>query len=166
MSFLVKNMRKCTLVTDQTTRCYLGGAGIAEALRQGCDIVIAGRVADAAPTIGASMWWHGWDRETDLDQIAGSLVCGHLIECSSYVVGGYYSGFKSLMDGCENVGFPIAEVNADGSCIITKEANTGGEVRYMVCQIYWSKTNSWADFCWNSFFTATVRNPGTTVLWL
>ncbi|KAH8903746.1 DUF1446-domain-containing protein [Coniochaeta sp. PMI_546] len=109
-------------------QCYLGGAGIAEALRQGCDIVIAGRVADAAPTIGAAMWWHGWDRETDLDQIAGSLVTGHLIECSSYVCGGYYSGFKDLMDGCENIGFPIAEVNVDGSCILTKEPNTGGEI--------------------------------------
>ncbi|KAB5533429.1 hypothetical protein GE09DRAFT_1227445 [Coniochaeta sp. 2T2.1] len=109
-------------------QCYLGGAGIAEALRQGCDIVIAGRVADAAPTIGAAMWWHGWNRETDLDQIAGSLVTGHLIECSSYVAGGYYSGFKDLMDGCENLGFPIAEVFNDGSCILTKEANTGGEI--------------------------------------
>lgn len=109
-------------------QCYLGGAGIAEALRQGCDIVIAGRVADAAPTIGAAMWWHGWDRETDLDQIAGSLVTGHLIECSSYVCGGYYSGFKDLMDGCENIGFPIAEVNVDGSCILTKEPGTGGEI--------------------------------------
>ncbi|KAJ5019820.1 hypothetical protein K4K57_009283 [Colletotrichum sp. SAR 10_99] len=109
-------------------QCYLGGAGIAEALRQGCDIVIAGRVADAAPTIGASMWWHGWGRETDLDQIAGSLVCGHLIECSAYVCGGYYSGFKALMDKCENIGFPIAEVEADGTCVITKEPGTGGEV--------------------------------------
>ncbi|OIW26245.1 DUF1446-domain-containing protein [Coniochaeta ligniaria NRRL 30616] len=109
-------------------QCYLGGAGIAEALRQGCDIVIAGRVADAAPTIGAAMWWHGWDRETDLDQIAGSLVTGHLIECSAYVCGGYYSGFKDLMDGCENIGFPIAEVNVDGSCILSKEPNTGGEI--------------------------------------
>ncbi|KAJ2904557.1 hypothetical protein MKZ38_007756 [Zalerion maritima] len=109
-------------------QCYMGGAGIAEAFRQGSDIVICGRVADAAPTIGASMWWHGWDREVDLDQIAGSLICGHLIECSSYVVGGYYSGFKALMDGCENLGFPIAEVAADGSCVITKEKNTGGEV--------------------------------------
>ncbi|KAG9256721.1 uncharacterized protein F5Z01DRAFT_485301 [Emericellopsis atlantica] len=109
-------------------QCYLGGAGVAEALRQGCDIVICGRVADAATTIGAAMWWHGWDRETDLDQIAGSLVTGHLIECSAYVCGGYYSGFKRLMDKCENIGFPIAEVDADGSCVITKEAGTGGEV--------------------------------------
>lgn len=61
-------------------QCYLGGAGIAEALRQGADIVICGRVADAAPTVGASMWWHGWDRELDFDSIAGSLIAGHLIE--------------------------------------------------------------------------------------
>ncbi len=75
------------------------------------------------------MWWHGWDRERDLDQIAGSLVAGHLIECSSYVVGGYFSGFKDLMEGCENLGYPIAEVNSDGTCIIGKEERTGGTVR-------------------------------------
>jgi hypothetical protein len=115
-------------VSNLIVRCYLGGAGICEALRQGCDIVICGRVADAAPTIGAAMWWHGWDRETDLDQIAGSLVAGHLIECSSYVCGGYYSGFKRLMDKCENIGFPIAEIEHDGTCIISKEPGTGGEV--------------------------------------
>ena len=61
-------------------QCYLGGAGIAEALRQGADIVICGRVADAAPTVGASMWWHGWNRESDFDHIAGALMAGHLIE--------------------------------------------------------------------------------------
>lgn len=74
------------------------------------------------------MWWHGWDRETDLDQIAGSLVTGHLIECSAYVCGGYYSGFKQLMDKCENIGFPIAEVAHDGTAILTKEPGTGGEI--------------------------------------
>lgn len=74
------------------------------------------------------MWWHGWDRQKDFDQIAGSLICGHLVECAAYVTGGYYSGFKNLMDKCENLGFPIAELNADGSCVITKEENgTGGE---------------------------------------
>ncbi|PGH26442.1 hypothetical protein AJ80_01940 [Polytolypa hystricis UAMH7299] len=109
-------------------QCYLGGAGIAEALRQGADIVICGRVADAAPTIGAAMWWHGWDRNTDFDQMAGSLVAGHLIECSSYVCGGYYSGFKDIFEGCENIGFPIAEVFADGSCALEKEPGTGGEI--------------------------------------
>ncbi|KAK5117995.1 hypothetical protein LTR62_004039 [Meristemomyces frigidus] len=114
-------------------QCYLGGAGIAEALRQGADIVVCGRVADAAPTVGACMWWHGWNREKDFDQIAGSLIAGHLIECSSYVCGGYYSGFKDLFDGCENIGFPIAEINIDGSFTMEKEPGTGGEISVGTC---------------------------------
>ncbi|KAK2737812.1 hypothetical protein FQN57_007370 [Myotisia sp. PD_48] len=111
-------------------QCYLGGVGIAECLRNGADIVICGRVADAAPTVGAGMWWHGWDRNSDFDQLAGSLVTGHLIECASYVCGGYYSGFKQIMNttGCENIGFPIAELNHLGESVITKESNTGGEI--------------------------------------
>ena len=109
-------------------QCYLGGAGIAKAFESGADIVICGRVSDAAPTIGACMWWHGWDRNKDLDQIAGSLIAGHLIECSSYVCGGYYSAFKSLFDGCENHGFPIASINKDGTFMLEKEPNTGGEM--------------------------------------
>ncbi|KAH8680030.1 hypothetical protein BGZ60DRAFT_445451 [Tricladium varicosporioides] len=108
-------------------QCYLGGAGIAEALRNGADIVICGRVADAAPTVGAAMWWHDWKRD-DFDQIAGSLICGHLIECAAYVCGGYFSGFKRLQDGWENFGFPIASVEASGECTIEKEPDTGGEV--------------------------------------
>ncbi|KIH91927.1 hypothetical protein SPBR_01500 [Sporothrix brasiliensis 5110] len=108
-------------------QCYLGGLGIAEAFRAGADIVVCGRVADAAPTIGAAAWWHGWDR-SDLDALAGSLMAGHLIECSAYVTGGYYSAFKDLFDGCENLGFPIAAVEANGETVLTKEANTGGEV--------------------------------------
>lgn len=114
-------------------QCYLGGAGIAEAFRQGADIVVCGRVADAAPTIGACMWYYGWNRENDFDQIAGSLIAGHLIECSSYVCGGYYSGFKDLFDGCENIGFPIAEINVDGSFSMEKEPDTGGEISVGTC---------------------------------
>lgn len=74
------------------------------------------------------MWWHGWDRDTDFDQIAGALMAGHLIECSSYACGGYASNFKDLFDGCENIGFPIVTVNFDGSSILTKEPGTGGEM--------------------------------------
>ena len=111
-----------------TAQCYLGGAGIAEAFKQGADIVICGRVSDAAPIIGAAMWWHKWDRETQLDEIASSLVAGHLIECSTYVCGGYYSSFKDLFDGCEDIGFPIASINADGTFLLEKEPNTGGEM--------------------------------------
>ncbi|OQN98111.1 hypothetical protein B0A48_15943 [Cryoendolithus antarcticus] len=114
-------------------QCYLGGAGIAEALRQGADIIVCGRVADAAPTVGACMWWHGWNRESDFDPIASSLMAGHLIECSSYVCGGYYSGFKDLFDGCENIGFPVAEIHADGSFYMEKEPDTGGEISVGTC---------------------------------
>ncbi|KAH6886451.1 hypothetical protein B0T10DRAFT_576273 [Thelonectria olida] len=67
---------------EKEEECYFGGAGVAEALRQGCDIVIAGRVADAAPTIGASMWRHGWNRETDLDQIKD-------LTCLKFTLNGY-----------------------------------------------------------------------------
>lgn len=74
-----------------SAQCYLGGAGIAEALNAGADIVICGRVSDAAPSVGAGMWWHGWNRQKDFDQIAGSLVCGHLIECAAYVCGGMFA---------------------------------------------------------------------------
>ncbi|KAI1261935.1 hypothetical protein F5Y18DRAFT_400123 [Xylariaceae sp. FL1019] len=108
-------------------QCYLGSFGIAEAFKKGADIVIAGRVADAAPTIGAAIWWHGWDR-SNLNEIAGALMAGHIIECSAYATGGYYSGFKKLMNGCENLGFPIAEIDSAGGTIFTKGAGPGGEM--------------------------------------
>jgi hypothetical protein len=108
-------------------QAYLGGLGIAEALRQGADIVICGRVADASPAIGAAAWWHGWGAE-QFDELAGALVAGHLIECASYVCGGYYSAFKDLLKAGKhlNVGFPIAHIHANGETLLTKEANTGG----------------------------------------
>lgn len=97
-------------------------------MKNGADIVICGRVADAAPAIGAAAWWHGWDAD-NFDALAGSLIAGHLIECSTYATGGYYSGFKDLFDGCENLGYPIAAIEANGDAVYTKEENgTGGEM--------------------------------------
>lgn len=115
-------------------QAYLGGLGIAEALRKGADIVICGRVADAAPVIGVAAWWHGWNAD-QLDELAGALIAGHLIECSAYVTGGYYSGFRDLVKGNRhvNMGFPIAEVDHKGECIITKEKDTGGIVNVGSC---------------------------------
>ncbi|KAL1890216.1 hypothetical protein Sste5346_008370 [Sporothrix stenoceras] len=112
-------------------QAYLGGVGIAEALRRGADIVICGRVSDASPVIGAAMWWHNWARE-DFTKLANALVAGHLIECSSYITGGAYTGFKKELlqsgNNFTNLGFPIAEIAADGQVVITKEQNTGGLV--------------------------------------
>jgi len=103
--------------------------GIAQALRQGADIVICGRVSDAAPTIGVAAWWHGWDA-TQLNELGGALIAGHIIECSAFVTGGYYSRFKDLMKSKKhlNLGFPIAEVHHNGEFAITKEKNTNGIV--------------------------------------
>lgn len=111
-------------------QAYLGGVGIAEALRRGADIVICGRVSDAAPVVGAAMWYHGWGRE-DFTVLAHALMAGHLLECSSYVTGGYYTGFKKELlrsDKCTNLGFPIGEIEANGEFVITKETSAGGLV--------------------------------------
>ena len=110
-------------------QCYLGGVGIAEALRHGADIVVCGRVADASPVVGAAMWWHNWGRE-DFTQLAHALIAGHLIECSSYVTGGYFTGFKKFLKAKKftNLGFPIAEIAVDGEFVVTKEKDTDGEI--------------------------------------
>ncbi|KAI1340156.1 DUF1446-domain-containing protein [Xylariaceae sp. FL0016] len=116
-------------------QCYLGGMGISEAFRAGADIVICGRVADAAPIVGAAAWWHNWSR-TDFDRLARSLIAGHLIECSTYVTGGNYTGFKNMMDWSmlHDIGYPIAEIDVDGDVIITKRDGTGGVVNVETCK--------------------------------
>ncbi|KAF2246542.1 DUF1446-domain-containing protein [Trematosphaeria pertusa] len=115
-------------------QAYLGGLCIAEAFKQGADIVLAGRVADPAPVIGAAAWWHDW-RPDQFDELAGAFIAGHLIECSSYVCGGYYSMFKDLIKTGKhvNMGFPIAEVEHDGTFNIAKEKNSGGCVTVASC---------------------------------
>lgn len=87
------------------------------------------RVSDAAPTIGLAAWWHDWTA-TQLDELAGALIAGHLIECSVFVTGGYYSRFKELMREKKHLdlGFPIAEVFSTGDCNITKEKSSNGVV--------------------------------------
>ena len=109
-----------------TANAYLGGWGIAEALRLGADVVIAGRVTDAAVVVGPAAWHHGWAR-TDWDALAGAVVAGHVIECGCQTTGGNYSFFTEIAD-LRNPGFPIAEVAADGSTVITKHAGTAGRV--------------------------------------
>jgi hypothetical protein len=115
--------------------CYLGGLGIAAAFESGADIVLCGRVSDASPVIGAAYWWHHWKR-SDLVCLANAFVAGHLIECSTYVTGGNYSGFKSLTRyGIEDIGYPIAEIAGDGSVAVTKQKSpgTGGSVTVDTC---------------------------------
>jgi Acyclic terpene utilisation family protein AtuA len=109
-----------------TANAYLGGWGIAAALDAGAQVVVTGRVTDAALVIGAAASWHGWARE-DYDALAGALVTGHVLECGAQATGGNYSFFTEV-PGMEHVGFPLAEIYEDGSSIITKHAGTGGLV--------------------------------------
>jgi len=109
-----------------TANAYLGAWGIKEALDAGADIVVCPRVTDAAVVIGPAAWKFNWSRD-DYDALAGALAAGHIIECGCQATGGNYSFFKEV-PSFDNVGYPIAEIKADGSFYITKHPNTGGLV--------------------------------------
>jgi hypothetical protein len=109
-----------------SANAYMGGWGVAEALAQGADIVVGGRLADASVVMGPAAWWFGWQRQ-DWDKLAGAAVAGHIIECGAQATGGNYS-FIEEVPSFLNVGYPIAEIFADGSFVITKHPGTGGLV--------------------------------------
>jgi hypothetical protein len=112
--------------TPITANAYQGGWGIAEALKRGADVVVTGRVTDAAVVVGPTAAHFGWQR-TDWNALAGAVVAGHIIECGCQATGGNYSFFQEV-PGLERPGFPIAEMHPDGSCVITKHDGTGGLV--------------------------------------
>ncbi|MFG2324473.1 acyclic terpene utilization AtuA family protein [Streptomyces sp. NPDC048568] len=104
---------------------YLGGFGIAECLRAGADVVVTGRVTDAALVTGPAAAHFGW-APTEYDRLAGAVVAGHLLECGAQTTGGNYAFFQ---DGdVRRPGFPLAEIHADGTSVITKHDGTGGFV--------------------------------------
>jgi hypothetical protein len=109
-----------------TANAYLGGFGIQAALAAGADIVITGRVADASLVSGVAAWWWRWT-PADLDALAGAVVAGHVIECGAQATGGNFSGFQEI-DDLTHPGFPLAEVDRDGTSVITKHEGTGGAV--------------------------------------
>jgi hypothetical protein len=113
-----------------TVNAYLGGFGIAAALREGADVVVTGRVTDASVVVGAAVAHHGWE-PTAYDALAGAVVAGHVLECGTQATGGNFSGFKDLLASGRAdapLGFPLAEIAADGSCVVTKHPGTGGTV--------------------------------------
>ncbi|WP_414635855.1 acyclic terpene utilization AtuA family protein [Actinophytocola sp.] len=109
-----------------TANAYLGAWGIAECLDAGADVVVTGRVTDASLVVGPAAAHFGWARD-DYDALAGAVVAGHVIECGAQATGGNYAFFTELNDP-DHPGFPIAEVYADGSSVITKHFGTGGAV--------------------------------------
>lgn len=109
-----------------TANAYLGAWGIKEALDNNADIVVCPRVTDAAVVIGPAAWKFNWQRD-DYDSLAGALAAGHIIECGCQATGGNYAFFKEIKS-FDNVGYPIAEIQKDGSFYITKHPGTGGLV--------------------------------------
>jgi hypothetical protein len=110
-----------------TANAYLGAFGIARALEAGADIVVTGRVTDASLVVGPAIAHHGWSRSS-YDELAGAVVAGHIVECGTQATGGNFSGFLDLPRDATPLGFPLAEVAADGSFVVTKHPGTGGVV--------------------------------------
>ncbi|MFJ6697205.1 acyclic terpene utilization AtuA family protein [Streptomyces sp. NPDC091272] len=108
-----------------TANAYLGGAGITACLDAGADVVVTGRVTDAALVTGPAAHWFGWGPEA-YDELAGAVVAGHVLECGTQATGGNYSFFGA--HDVRRPGFPVAEIHADGSSVITKHPGTGGVV--------------------------------------
>lgn len=126
---LIARVDELGLTTDPpplTANAYLGAWGIVECLNAGADIVVTGRVTDASVIVGPAAAHFGWARD-DFDALAGAVAAGHVIECGTQATGGNYAFFAEL-DNLDRPGFPIAEIEADGSSTITKHPGTGGAV--------------------------------------
>ncbi|TDB77219.1 DUF1446 domain-containing protein, partial [Actinomadura sp. KC216] len=109
-----------------TANAYLGAWGIAECLRDGADVVVTGRVTDASLVVGPAAAHFGWARDA-WDALAGATVAGHVLECGAQATGGNYAFFEEIYN-VKAPGFPVAEIDADGSSVITKHEGTGGAV--------------------------------------
>ena len=111
-----------------SANAYLGAEAIADALIADAQIVVCGRVADPSLTVGPALAHFGWARD-DWTRLARATMAGHLLECGAQVSGGYYAdpGVKDV-PGLANLGYPIAEIDAEGDCIVTKAPGTGGRI--------------------------------------
>ncbi len=116
-----------------SANAYLGVDGILDGLRADADVVITGRVADPSLFLAPQMFEFGWAAD-DWQRLGRGTLVGHLLECAGQVSGGYFAdpGFKDV-DDLARLGFPLAEVNADGDAVITKVAGTGGRVSRATC---------------------------------
>jgi hypothetical protein len=115
-----------------SANAYLGGFGIIEALEKGAQIVVCGRITDATLCLAPAAWWWSWKRQ-EFDQLAASILVGHLIECGAQVTGGNFSGFLSIPKNITPA-FPMAIIDKDGTAVITKvHPEHGGDVTVDTC---------------------------------
>jgi hypothetical protein len=116
-----------------SANAYIGAQGIVDALAQGADVVITGRVADPALFLAPLIHEFGWAMD-DWDRLGKGTVVGHLLECAGQVTGGYFAdpGFRDVPD-LARLGFPLAEVASDGRAVITKVEGSGGCVTFQTC---------------------------------
>nr|WP_284224927.1 acyclic terpene utilization AtuA family protein [Mycolicibacterium sp. TUM20983] len=126
---LVARAAELGLGTPLAANAYLGAWGIVDCLEAGADVVVTGRVTDASVIVGPAAAHFGW-RRTDYDALAGAVAAGHVIECGTQATGGNFAFFTEAANGADllHPGFPIAEIHADGSSVITKHPGTGGLV--------------------------------------
>ncbi|MCQ4121309.1 acyclic terpene utilization AtuA family protein [Rhodococcus tibetensis] len=123
---LIGRAAELGLGSPLTANAYLGAWGIVDCLNAGADVVVTGRVTDASVIVGPAAAHFGWQRDA-FDQLAGAVVAGHVIECGTQATGGNYAFFTEI-DDLDRPGFPIAEIDVDGSSVITKHPGTGGAV--------------------------------------
>lgn len=127
---------KLSTIKDKlvSANAYLGAAPIVEALKNGADVVITGRVADPAIFIAPLIYEFGWSMD-NYQLLGQATVMGHLLECAGQITGGYFAdpGYKDVA-GLARLGFPLAEVSADGSFMVTKVAEAGGQVTLTTCK--------------------------------
>ncbi|NUT99985.1 acyclic terpene utilization AtuA family protein [Herbaspirillum robiniae] len=117
-----------------SANAYLGIAPIVEALQGGADVVVTGRVADPALVLAPLVHEFGWAAD-DWDKLGQGTLVGHLLECAGQVTGGYFADpGKKDVAGLARLGFPIGEVSADGSAVITKVPGSGGQVTAQTCK--------------------------------
>lgn len=118
-----------------SANAYTGAEGIREALKQGADMIITGRVSDPSLSVGPLVYEFGWNIEDNPDQMGQAVLIGHLLECAGQVTGGYYAdpGYKDVPD-LHKLGFPFIEVNETGSFVVTKVEGSGGLVSIDTCK--------------------------------
>lgn len=158
-----KSSIKTVVEKLKTANAYLGAKGIKEALELGGEIVITGRTADPSLTVGPASYHFKWE-DNEYNKLAGATIAGHLIECGTQVTGGISTDWIELENTSE-IGFPIAEIFEDGSCIITKAKGTGGKVSELIVkeQLLYEisdPTRYLSPDCTVSFLGLTVKEVG------